>query len=157
MKSFFKRSSGSYRSGLEKKVREYLDSIKAVYGYESEKLTYIVPEVTKTYTPDFIFIKKNGDKMYIETKGYWDNDDRKKHFLIKASNPNIDLRFVFSNPNTKIRKGSKTSYGDVCCGQLRGHADFKVPYAKVGKYGELPIEWVHEIVLLTDNNTKKKR
>ena len=31
-----------------------------------------------------------------------------KHIL--ASNPDIDLRIVFQNPNQKITKGSKTTY-----------------------------------------------
>jgi len=150
MRPNFRRSSGSYRSGLEKKVREYLDNSGIIYGYEAQKITYTVPMIHKSYTPDFVFIKKDGNKMYIETKGYWDNEDRKKHFFIKESNPNVDLRFIFSNPNTKIRKGSSTTYADVCSGLLRGHKSFIVPFAKVGKFGELPIEWVHEIITKRD-------
>jgi hypothetical protein len=83
--------------------------------------------------------------MYVETKGYWDADDRKKFLYIKASRPDIDLRFIFNNPNARIRKKSKTTYADVCSGKLRGHKDFVVPFAKIGKNGELPIEWLREI------------
>lgn len=40
--------------------------------------------------------------------------DRKKHLLIKAQYPQLDIRFVFQNPNNTIRKGSKTTYADWC-------------------------------------------
>lgn len=145
----FKRSSGSYRSGLEQKVRNYLDQHDCIYRYESEQIKYVVPEKEHLYTPDFVLFKKDRTKMYVETKGQWDAEDRKKFFLIKACNPDMDLRFVFNNPNSKIRKGSKTTYADVCEGKLRGQPDFIVPYAKVGKHGELPIEWLKELQPLT--------
>lgn len=140
-----KRSSGSYRSGLEQSIRECLDQYNIIYGYETDKIKYTIPEVDHYYSPDFVFYKLDGDRMYIETKGQWDAEDRKKHFYIKQSNPEMDLRFVFNNPNAKIRKKAKTTYADVCSGKLRGHSDFIVPYAKVGKFGELPIEWLREI------------
>ena len=34
--------------------------------------------------------------------------------LVKAQNPTIDIRFVFSNSKNKITKTSKTTYGDWC-------------------------------------------
>jgi hypothetical protein len=40
--------------------------------------------------------------------------DRKKHLLVKEQNPNMDIRFVFSNSKNKITKKSKTTYGDWC-------------------------------------------
>ena len=48
--------------------------------------------------------------MYIETKGRWTSTDRQKMKNILASNPDIDLRIIFQNPNQKISKGSKTTY-----------------------------------------------
>ena len=143
----YKRSSGSYRSGLELKVREYLDAFSCIYRYEQDKIDYTIPESQHVYIPDFVLYKKDRTKMYIETKGQWDAEDRKKFFFIKKSNPNLDLRFIFNNPNSKIRKGSKTTYADVCEGKLRGHKDFVVPYAKIGKKGELPKEWLDEVYL----------
>lgn len=40
--------------------------------------------------------------------------DRQKHLLVQEQYPELDIRFIFSNPNAKIRKGSKTSYADWC-------------------------------------------
>lgn len=103
-----------YRSGLEDLLKKQLIECEKKYTYESEKISYIQPEKIRTYTPDFILTKKNGEKMYIESKGRWVLDDRKKHELIKKQYPTIDIRFIFSNPNAKINKKSKTTYADVC-------------------------------------------
>jgi hypothetical protein len=64
----------------------------------------------RRYTPDFLL--PNG--IIIETKGRLTVDARKKHLWIQDQLPELDLRFVFSNPKVKIYKGSKTSYGDWC-------------------------------------------
>ena len=39
-----------------------------------------------------------------------------KTFLIaiKKQHPNLDIRFVFTNSRTKLRKGAKSSYGEWC-------------------------------------------
>lgn len=97
-----------YRSGLEEKVATKLKASGVEFGYETTKIKYVVPESVHNYTPDFVF--SNG--VIVETKGYWDIADRKKHLLIRNQHPDLDIRFVFSNASTKIRKGSKTSYGD---------------------------------------------
>jgi predicted nuclease of restriction endonuclease-like RecB superfamily len=122
-----------FRSGLEGLLEEQLVESGKKYSYESEKISYIQPEKKRTYTPDFILNKKDGSKMYIESKGRWVLDDRKKHELIHTQYPELDIRFVFSNPNAKISKNSKTTYADVC-------EKFGWKYAK--KY--IPIEWINE-------------
>lgn len=98
-----------FRSGLEKRTADWLKAKKVAFAYEKLKLPYLVSE-TRTYTPDFQLA--NG--IIIETKGRFLPSDRKKHLLIKEQHPGLDIRFVFSNPNAKIRKGSKTSYADWC-------------------------------------------
>ena len=40
--------------------------------------------------------------------------DRRKHLEVKKQHPNLDIRFVFENSRSKIRKGAKSSYGDWC-------------------------------------------
>ena len=64
----------------------------------------------RMYTPDFVL--PNG--IIIETKGRFTVADRRKHILIKKQHPKLDIRFVFENENSKLRKGSKTSYGKWC-------------------------------------------
>lgn len=98
-----------YRSGLEKSVAEELTQQKVNFGYETKKIEYRIDEVRK-YTPDFIL--PNG--IIVETKGRFLADDRKKHLLVKAQHPELDIRFVFTNPNALLRKGAKSSYKDWC-------------------------------------------
>lgn len=122
-----------YRSGLETKINKQLTENSKFYGYETEKISYIQPEKKRTYTPDFILKKKSGGKMYIETKGRWTLEDRQKHELLHKQYSDIDIRYVFSNPNAKINKKSNTTYADVC-------EKFGWKYAKK----EIPKEWLDE-------------
>ena len=99
-----------FRSGLEDKVADQLRDAKVSVNYETMKIKFIQPSKTRTYTPDFIL--PNG--IIIETKGRFTSADRQKHLLVKEQHPELDIRFVFSNPNQKINKTSKTSYAAWC-------------------------------------------
>lgn len=138
-----RHNKSTYRSGLEDRTVELLDRIGVEYAYEPKwgKLKYTVPSKECTYTPDFYIKTKSGKEIVIETKGIWDADDRAKHLLIRQTYPDLDLRFVFSNSRAKIRKGSKTTYGDICDGL--GRAPFK---GVTWKYANrsIPIEWLKE-------------
>jgi len=81
------------------------------FEFEKKKIKYEIPSRTATYTPDFELLD-NG--IIIETKGYFDVADRQKHLLIQKQHPELDIRFVFSNPNTKLYKRSPTSYANWC-------------------------------------------
>lgn len=111
-----------YRSGLEERISEQLDDLSVPFKYEEFKIKYEVHE-TRTYTPDFEL--PNG--IIIESKGRFVSNDRKKHLLIKKQHPELDIRFVFSNSNAKINKGSKTSYADWCDKNGFLYADKLVP------------------------------
>ena len=99
-----------YRSGFEHKVSEQLKENKIKFEYETTVIPYIKPETKHTYTIDFTL--PNG--ILVETKGRWVAEDRKKHLLIKKQHPELDIRIVFMSGKTKIRKGSKTTYGSYC-------------------------------------------
>jgi len=99
-----------YRSGFEHKVSDQLTEQKIKFGYEDTVINYIKPETHHKYTIDFTL--PNG--ILVETKGRWVIEDRKKHLLIKQQHPELDIRLVFQSAKTKIRKGSKTTYGDWC-------------------------------------------
>jgi len=122
-----------FRSGLEDTINESLKSDKKLYGYETEKLSYIKPATNHTYTPDFVLPKKNGGKLYIETKGRWVKVDREKMDFVFQQHPDIDIRFVFQNPNAKLYKGSKTTYAQYC--DKKGWLWSKK---------EIPSEWLDE-------------
>ena len=99
-----------YRSGFEHKVSDQLKENKIKFEYETTVIPYIKPETNHTYTIDFTL--PNG--ILVETKGRWVPEDRKKHLLIKNQHPELDIRIVFMSGKTKIRKGSKTTYGMFC-------------------------------------------
>jgi hypothetical protein len=73
--------------------------------YEKEKVSYRVPERMADYTPDF----KLPNGIFIEGKGQFDASDRQKMLLVKEQHPKLDIRFVFTNPNAPIYKGSPTT------------------------------------------------
>lgn len=104
------RKVGAYRSGLEDKVSKQLESKGVKFDYELWSIPYVIPASAHKYTPDFLL--PNG--IFVETKGLWDSDDRKKHLLIREQYPELDIRLVFSSSRYKLYKGSPTSYGAWC-------------------------------------------
>lgn len=116
-----------YRSGLEEKVAAELKTLGIPFSFESEKIAYVTPMQPHKYTPDFIF----HSGLIVETKGRFVAADRKKHLLIQKQHPEKDIRFVFSNPNQRITKGSKTTYAMWC--DKHGFQ-----YAK----GSIPLLWL---------------
>ena len=111
-----------YRSGLEDVISKDLKDRGVDFGYETVKIKWKLVE-NKTYTPDFIL--PNG--VIIESKGRFVLDDRKKHLKVREQNPDLDIRFVFSNSRNKIRKGSKTTYAMWCEKNNFLYADKRIP------------------------------
>lgn len=103
-----------YKSGLEDRLASQIEEAGITVQYETDKISYIWPERTATYTPDFVLPKANGKTFYVEGKGRWTVDDRHKHLLVKEQYPDLDIRFVFSNANAKLYKGSPTTYAQWC-------------------------------------------
>jgi hypothetical protein len=99
-----------FKSGLEESISSQIESRGMVVEYETEKVAYIIPASEHNYHPDF----KLPNGIRVETKGRFVAADRKKHQLVKEQNPNLDIRFVFSNSKNKISKNSKTTYGMWC-------------------------------------------
>jgi len=64
----------------------------------------------RKYTSDFIL--PNG--IIVETKGRFTLPDRNKHKWIQELHPELDIRFVFSNPYQRLNKGAKSTYADWC-------------------------------------------
>lgn len=112
-----------YRSGLEERVAKQLQEADVVYQYEEIKIDYVVPASKHYYLADFVL--HNG--IIIETKGRFLPQDRKKHLYVRQCNPELDIRFVFSNSNTRLSKGSKTTYADWCRKYGFKYADKLVP------------------------------
>ncbi len=118
-----------FRSGLEERLAKQLESLGVSFSYESFTINYLRPAKNSRYTPDFTL--PNG--IIIEAKGRFLTKDRQKHLQVESQYPKLDIRFVFSNPNQRISKISKTTYAKWC--ETNG---FK--YAKE----RIPKEWIAE-------------
>lgn len=127
MKTFNQRrrkfkTSSKYRSGLEEKVAGELTELGVEFHYEPPGWV-IYQKPNSRYKPDFVL--PNG--IIVETKGQFLSSDRSKHKLIKEQNPELDIRFVFSNSRTKIGSKSKTTYGMWCERLGFQYADKSIP------------------------------
>ena len=125
MENLWKISEMNFRSGLEEKVAALFEELGVIYEYESTKIPYVIQH---KYTPDFL--SKNG--VYLETKGYWDANDRRKIKNVKQQHPEIDLRMVFQNPFNTISKRSKTTYAMYC-------DKLSIPWTS---FMNIPIDWL---------------
>jgi hypothetical protein len=112
-----------YRSGLEEVISNKLAENNIDGEYEKHKIKYTKPATEHTYTPDF----KLPNGIFVETKGRFVTEDRKKHVLIRKQHPELDIRFVFQNSKNKIRKGSPTTYADWCNKHGFKYADKVIP------------------------------
>lgn len=123
--------ANGWRSGLEEALGAQLKALGVSYSFEEYVIPFAQPAKPRKYTPDFVL--PNG--IVIESKGRFLTADRQKHLLVKQQHPDIDIRFVFSNPNTRISKQSATTYAAWC--ESKG---FKYA-AKL-----IPSEWIREAV-----------
>ncbi|QXN67683.1 putative exonuclease [Vibrio phage VP41s3] len=124
-----------FRSGFE---HEFAKNCPVPYEYETERLPYPVT-LTKHYTPDFILVKKDGTKMYLELKGRFTASDRTKMKRVKKCYPLLDIRMIFQMGTNRITRTSKTTYMKWC--EQNG-----IPaYDCKGKTPHLPEEWRNEL------------
>ena len=115
----------AFRSGLEERVADLLCELGVTYEYESTTVPYVIQH---TYTPDFLL--PNG--VFLECKGYWDTEDRRKIKAVKTQSPELDIRMVFQSPFNKISKKSKTTYAKWC-------ERHNIPWCS---YATIPLEWL---------------
>lgn len=108
-----------WRSGLEERVAAQLEAEGIAFEYEGLTLTYTQPEKLRRYTPDFVITTRTGKQVIIETKGRWTREDRLRMILVREAHPDLDIRFVFTRPQQRISKTSKTTYASWCEKHLR--------------------------------------
>lgn len=94
------------KNKFEKKIYGQLKRAKANFKYESEKIPYIF---TGHYIPDFVIVLPTG-KIYVETKGYFRPEHKRKMVAVKKLNPQLDIRLVFYAKRTKDIKWAE-KYG----------------------------------------------
>ena len=101
-------SEKKLRSKLEQRFEDILKDYEIEYGYEVTKIPYTVPASNHHYIVDWTLL--NG--LLLETKGYLaDHQERTKYVLLKRRYPDLDLRFVFADPNKKCG-GMKTTHAE---------------------------------------------
>ena len=120
----------TFGSGLEQRIADNLTEHKCKFKYESMSVAYTTPS---KYTPDFVL--DNG--IIIEAKGFFRYLEQRMHRTIKEQHPELDIRFVFSNINSKVQRSKLT------CGEWCEKHNFQ--YAQEN----IPIEWIKHV--------KKKR
>src|SRR3990167_6679019 len=97
-----------FKSKFEEDFVKQLKVLNIPCLYEQDVIQYTIPEKIHKYYPDFK-LRKN---TYCETKGKWVSQDRQKHLFLKEQHPELKIYIVFQNSNQKIRKCSKTTYGE---------------------------------------------
>jgi len=99
-----------FKSKFEKKIHGELADVGVESNYEAERIKYTLQ---KEYRPDFPVKKKDGSYMYLEAKGIFDSEDRRKHVAVKEQHPEKDVRFIFYK-DYKTSKGAKQTYSKWC-------------------------------------------
>lgn len=79
------------KNKFEKRIHAQLKRAKANFKYESEKIPYVI---ASHYCPDFTISTPLG-KVYVECKGYFRPEDKRKLIAVKRLNPHLDLRILF--------------------------------------------------------------
>ncbi len=110
------------RNNFEKKIEKQLKKAKVKFGYETEKIPYTI---SGNYIPDFIYVSRLGKTTYIETKGHFRPEAKRKMVAVKRQHPELDIRIVFYSKKLKDIKWAER-YG--------------FPYA----IDEIPKEWLDE-------------
>lgn len=130
------------RSRFEEKIASQLKLEGVPFKYEPYSFNYYVrvPNTVchdcssretfsqKWYTPDF----QLSDRVYLEAKGLFKADDRKKMIACKELHPYIEWRLVFMRDN-KLSKFSTTRYSDWAL-----QNNFKFNIARISD------EWIEE-------------
>jgi hypothetical protein len=95
--------------------------------YEQERIPYVIKG---TYIPDY---RIKGTDIFLEAKGRLDAATCRKMIAVKASNPKLDIRFIFYDANKKLNKRSKMRHWEWA--EKHGY-----PWCQ----GRVPLEWLKE-------------
>lgn len=115
----------TFKSGLELRTAEQLVKAGVEWYYERDYIDYqqsangvcldcdsVDIRINRTYNPDFVLPRIDGGITYLEDKGKFDMDQRRKMLAVKKSTE-IDVRMVFERDNWLTKKHA-TRYSDWC-------------------------------------------
>lgn len=105
-------TSPRLRNPFERKILRQIEDAGYPVKYESEKIPYVL---ASHYLPDYIVVTPTG-KLYIEAKGYFRPESKRKMLAVKRQHPELDIRIVFyksKSPKRNLaheRWAKKTGY-----------------------------------------------
>lgn len=79
------------RNKFEQKIERQLKRNKVRFKYEAEHIPYVL---AGHYIPDFVLETPTG-KIYLETKGYFRPEAKRKMLAVKKQHPELDIRILF--------------------------------------------------------------
>lgn len=88
------------KNKFEKRIYSQLKKAKVQFKYETERIPYVL---AGHYVPDFVLSTATG-KIYIETKGYFRPEAKRKMVAIKKQHPELDIRILFYSLNKQYVK-----------------------------------------------------
>jgi len=95
------------RNKFEQKINLQLKRAKVIFTYEPEKIPYVL---AGHYIPDFVLQTPNG-KVYLECKGYFRPEHKRKMVAVRRQHPNLDIRIIFyRGTKQNIRWAEKHSF-----------------------------------------------
>ena len=115
-----------FRSDLELHIYNRARKSRKKIEFEPFYIPYVIKG---NYLPDFVL--PNG--IIVEAKGRLDAGTCKKMRCVKASNPHLDIRFVFQDANKKLNKRSKMK-----------HWQWAERYGFPWSEGIIPLSWWRE-------------
>ena len=135
----YKYRGEEFASMAERDFAIEMDADAIPWQYEPEKIDWFpAPPKTRTYTPDFKVMRKDGSYFFVEFKGYLRPGDKTKMRAVKKQRPEIDIRFVFMNA---YKFASKHVRKD---GTRQTYAQWAESYGYLWSHKEIPEAWLNE-------------
>ena len=128
-----KRVNG-FDSQYEQTVFECIKAAGVVPEYHPPGVPY---QLSAVYVPDF----RVGD-IYLEIKGYFDQDQRRKMAAVREARPDLDIRILFQNRDRNIPGGEMLL--SKWCQKYRIKCAFRT----------MPDDWLEEMQAQTTHRSK---
>lgn len=102
------------KNKFELKILNQIKGSGCPVKYEGEKIPYVL---AGHYIPDYIVTTPSG-KIYIEAKGHFRPEAKRKMVAVKRQHPELDIRIVFYRYSSKyerwaIRYGFRYAWANI--------------------------------------------
>ena len=118
-----RRSSNPYGlCDLEGKIKAFRSQFEDRFAYDLcrrgidfryerpvDRIAWVKPATEHVYSPDFVVIRSDGHRIYCELKGRLDSDSMVKMALVVKQRPDLDIRMVFQNCNSRAGRTKRTA------------------------------------------------